>query len=143
MILNADAKSLEPKENKVDFNKESWHGNTTKQRLWNKTKENFKTGCWEWQGTITGNNGYGSMRIPGKQTAYVHRLSYVLYKGPIPVGMKVLHKCDNPICINPDHLFLGTQLENIHDRDQKNRCRNRYSVKQLGTVRVQEGGMPQ
>ena len=139
-IVVADAKS--PKENKLDFDLESNRGNTIKQRFWNKIRENFHTDCWEWLGTTTGNNGYGSMRISTQETAYVHRLSYVMYKGKIPPDMKVLHTCDNPVCCNPNHLFLGTQLDNIKDRDMKGHCRNRYSVKQLGSVNVQEGGTP-
>jgi len=123
MIFNLDAKSLEPKENLVDFNAISWHGNTTKQRLLNKTKKNYKTNCWEWQGTVTGNNGYGSMRIPKQQTAYVHRLSYVLFKEKIPLGNKVLHKCDNPPCCNTEHLFIGTQKDNMQDALKKMRLK--------------------
>ncbi len=52
---------------------------------------------------------------------YAHRMAYELYVGPIPDGMCVLHRCDNPGCVNPEHLWLGTQLENVIDRDKKNR----------------------
>lgn len=141
MIVNADAKSLEiPKENLVDYDNPSWHGNTTRLRFLKKIKQNPITSCWEWQGTITGNNGYGSMRIPGRQTAYVHRIAYVMYKEPIILGMQVLHACDNPICCNPDHLFLGTQEDNIKDRDMKGRQRNKSSVKYLGYVASEKEG---
>lgn len=132
MIVNADAKSS-IKENNLDFDKPSWHGNTIRERLLKRLCKT-KTNCWEWTGSTTGNNHYGNMRIPNKGLAYVHRLSYVMHKGKIPDGYKVLHKCDNSICCNPDHLFLGTQLDNIKDRDQKGRQRNRSSVTKLGYV---------
>jgi len=134
MIVQCDAK-----ENTLDYDKPSWHGNTIRSRLLKKLIKR-ESGCWEWQGSITGNNHYGNMRIPQQGLAYVHRLSYVMHRGPIPDNMRVLHKCDNSVCCNPDHLFLGTQEDNIKDRTMKKRTRNRYSIKQLGTVRVQEGG---
>jgi len=141
MIVNADAKS--PKENNLDFDKPSWHGNTIRQRLLNKVCIKWETGCWEWMGTTIGNNNYGSMRIPQQKTAYVHRLSYVMFKGLIPIDYYVLHYCNNPKCCNPDHLFLGTQKDNIKDRDMKGRQRNRSSVKKLGYVESKKVGKPQ
>ena len=132
-----DAKSS--KENHLDYDKPSWHGNTIRQRLLQKVKQ-IPNGCWEWQGSVTGNNGYGNMRIPNKGLAYVHRLSYVMHNGIIPNGMKVLHKCDNSLCCNPAHLILGTQLDNIKDRDMKGRQRNKSSVKYLGYVASEKEG---
>jgi hypothetical protein len=71
-------------------------------------------GCWEYTGFK--NYGYGECNA-GK----VHRLSYEYYIGTIPIGLCVLHKCDNPPCFNPKHLFLGTQRDNMKDRDKKGR----------------------
>jgi uncharacterized protein YerC len=74
--------------------------------------------CWEWHGTT--DKGYGRFKKAGKQTL-AHRAAYELYIGPIPKGMKVCHTCDNPPCTNPDHLFLGTDLDNKTDSVNKNR----------------------
>lgn len=76
------------------------------------------SGCWLWTGSVE-IHGYG--RIANNKKIYLaHRISYSLFKGFI--GDKfVLHHCDNPPCVNPDHLFLGTQLDNIKDRNSKNR----------------------
>lgn len=81
-------------------------------------------GCWYWTaGVNTG--GYGRIfikKIGGKKERMLaHRLSFLLYKGEISQGLLVCHSCDNPLCVNPDHLFLGTQLDNVRDRDNKGR----------------------
>jgi len=75
-------------------------------------------GCWVWMGAIT-SRGYGQFRFGCEQRA--HRASYILYKGKIPSGLLVLHSCDNPPCVNPDHLFLGTPKDNTTDMIKKNR----------------------
>jgi hypothetical protein len=79
-----------------------------------------ESGCWIWMSTI-GRNGYGSLIRNQKNIGYAHRLSWLLYRGPIPDGLNVLHRCDVPICVNPDHLSLGTQAENIRDMLRKDR----------------------
>lgn len=78
------------------------------------------SGCWEWIGAIRGKCGYGALKINGK-TVSAHRYSYELHKGPILNGLFVCHSCDNKKCINPDHLFLGTNSDNMKDAYQKNR----------------------
>lgn len=75
--------------------------------------------CWLWVGT-TNNKGYGQLKINKKNTG-AHRVSYMVHIGPIPEGMFVLHQCDNPACINPYHLFLGTHADNMRDKVQKGR----------------------
>lgn len=75
--------------------------------------------CWEFDGSRH-DFGYGLMRIEGKMVG-AHRIAYTVGKGPIPQGKYVLHKCDNPPCCNPDHLYAGTQLNNVRDRNVRNR----------------------
>ena len=83
------------------------------------------SGCWVWLlSTIP--QGYGHFKVAGK-TRRAHRVVWEEFKGPIPERLKVLHTCDNPSCVNPEHLFLGTQADNMQDMKQKGRGRGRYS----------------
>jgi hypothetical protein len=75
--------------------------------------------CWEWIGCLS-RNGYPTVSIKTK-TITLSRFCYEIFKGIIPDGLQVLHTCDNPPCVNPDHLFLGTQSDNIQDMHDKNR----------------------
>lgn len=77
------------------------------------------TGCWLWEGGAQ-QHGYGKFTVKGKPR-WAHRVAWELYKGPIPKGLSVLHKCDVPACVNPDHLFLGTAKDNVHDAIAKKR----------------------
>ena len=79
-----------------------------------------ESGCWVWTGANNG-LGYGVMRLGLKQV-YAHRFSYEQFVSPIPDGLCICHKCDNPRCVNPDHLFLGTQKDNMQDCSRKGRC---------------------
>jgi len=76
-------------------------------------------GCWHWIGNF-GKKDYGQI-TKGNTTLRAHRVSYEFYKGPITDGLHVLHTCDNPSCVNPDHLFLGTNRDNVNDRIAKGR----------------------
>lgn len=77
------------------------------------------SGCWLWVAAITA-SGYGNFKIDGGFKG-AHRVSYELYKGTIPDGLQVLHRCDNRCCVNPDHLFVGTQSDNMYDKVAKGR----------------------
>ena len=75
-------------------------------------------GCWDWSGCVPKNPGYGQFRHSMKLER-AHRASWLIYFGEIPLGMMVLHKCDNKRCSKPDHLFLGTKLDNNLDMLKK------------------------
>lgn len=83
-------------------------------------------GCWLWARAADA-RGYGSLLFNGRVTG-THRVSYILHKGEIPPGMLVCHKCDNPPCCNPDHLFLGTYRDNSVDMHRKGRANQAFGA---------------
>jgi hypothetical protein len=89
------------------------------------------SGCWIWTGAAMGRPLYGCIRLhrrDGKQTR-AHRLSWEIHRGSIPDGLCVCHKCDTPLCVNPDHLFLATNIENTADRVRKGRNANQHGTR--------------
>ncbi len=81
------------------------------------------SGCWLWTASLT-NKGYGELMLRHtRRTIGAHRISYKLFKGVIPDDMNVLHMCDIPSCVNPDHLELGTQAQNMQDSVSRGRSR--------------------
>ena len=102
-----------------------------------KTYERFvvkKEGCWSWKGVKKKKLPYGCLTFRGNRNLTAHRVSYELHIGTIPEGMLVLHKCDNAECSNPDHLFLGTMLDNRADQIAKGRA----VVEKLNVDKVKE-----
>lgn len=91
-------------------------------RFWAKVEKTDT--CWWWRGATrakpNGKPGYGAVLWGGKKYS-THRISYEMAYGPIPVGLCVCHRCDNPLCVRPDHFFLGTHRENAEDRTRKGR----------------------
>lgn len=98
-----------------------------------KIERDPNSGCWLWTGSLGGGD-YGVVHTKnGCQKA--HRVAWQLRHGPIPRGMRVLHRCDTPICVNPDHLFLGTQADNVADMVAKGR--HKPPKPQLGSINPQ------
>lgn len=107
------------------------------------------TGCWEWTGHTRKASGYGEVSW-GLDERRVHRIAYIALVGPIPDGLILLHGCDNPPCFNPDHLSLGTLIDNADDMIAKRR--NAFGEKsphakltedQVREIRAMAGQMPQ
>jgi hypothetical protein len=88
-------------------------------RFWAKVRRTLDDACWEWQASLMC-GGYGAFNWEGK-TLKAHRIAWAHEYGEIPEGMNVCHRCDNRICCNPAHLFLGTHLDNARDRNSKGR----------------------
>lgn len=98
------------------------HG-SVEDRFWAKVQKTDK--CWLWTGFLS-KKGYGSIGLGGRGTkrVFAHRFSYELHKGAIPDGLVVMHSCDNPRCVNPDHLSVGTHKDNTQDMVVKGRARS-------------------
>jgi hypothetical protein len=94
------------------------------ERIWRYVSPEPNSGCWLWEGAQN-TGGYGKMGMggAGAGTDLVHRLMWEQHRGPVPPNRWVLHRCDMRACCNPDHLFLGTALDNMRDMHAKGRGR--------------------
>jgi hypothetical protein len=99
---------------------------TDKERFWKKVNINDIDRCWEWLGCIS--LGYGHFSL-NKKMIGAHRVSWILIHGDIPEGFDVLHKCDNKSCVNPNHLYLGTQADNNRDTVSRQYSKIQYKKK--------------
>jgi len=98
-------------------------------------------GCWLFAGAPCNRAGHKHLLVSRGQRAYAHRFSYELHHGPIPGGMVVMHSCDVPACVNPAHLSIGTQRDNVRDSVAKGRWRPQRHARTLtATALVTEGG---
>ena len=93
---------------------------TLEERFWEKV--DISGDCWNWQGSTYG-GGYGTLKVGGRAVG-AHRVSYWLVHGHIPDELNVCHHCDNPLCVKPSHLFMGTQSDNMKDSFAKGRLDN-------------------
>lgn len=98
------------------------------ERFLKKIKKLSEQECWIWIGGKTHDN-YGKFWF--NKTMKAHKVSYLLFRGKIPNNLCVLHLCDKPDCVNPKHLWLGTQLENIKDRDAKGRTHKGKKIRKI------------
>lgn len=89
------------------------------ERFWRYVQKSSPNKCWKWVGAISGNK-YGSF-WNGERQIKAHRFSYIIHNGKIPSNLIVMHKCDNMVCVNPNHLQLGTNKDNIQDALTKGR----------------------
>jgi hypothetical protein len=108
-------------------------------RFWTKVNKDGANGCWLWTASCTGKAQHGqfTFSLDGRQShVYAHRVSYELVHGPIPNGLNVCHHCDVPRCVNPAHLFLGTQNDNLNDARRKGRL-----VDGRHLIKVDDAGM--
>lgn len=112
-----------------------WPKRTIHERFWDKVQK--LDNCWEWTGAKT-QYGYGQLNYDWRRNKRIlaHRLSYEIAHGSIPLGLHVLHHCDNPPCVRPEHLFLGTDKDNVFDAIQKNRFHHNTAGEANGRARI-------
>lgn len=123
----------------------------TRQRFWEKVDKNgpimppMTTPCWVWTAgffRIIAHGKhyfYGNLTLPGHKSVYAHRFSWeIAHNQPIPKGIHILHKCDNPPCVNPDHLFIGTPSDNMRDMATKGRTGVKYGEKNWNSKLTRE-----
>ena len=118
-----------------------------KARFWSMVNVTGVNECWEWKkiGSFLANRGYGIVYFNPFRSQKAHRVSWFISNGEIPQGLHVLHRCDNRKCVNPTHLFLGTNIDNVKDRNQKGRTSHKsrnvgekHGLSKLADIQVVE-----
>lgn len=107
------------------------------KEFWQNVEASSKEECWPWVGFIE-SHGYGRLRAPKGRLVLAHRVAYEKANGCIPEGMCVCHRCDTKECCNPDHLFLGSQSDNMKDMKNKGRARSLRGEKSPRSKLTQE-----
>ncbi len=118
---------------------------TLEQKFWYRVDRRSDEECWPWTGGLL-EGGYGQMTDENWRPVSAHRASWRINRWPIPSGLQILHKCDNRRCVNPGHLFLGTQKDNMQDMIQKGRkYLGRHSHSDIRAIRERyaRGGISQ
>lgn len=120
----------------------AYSGLSVRERFDTYVEQPDGNGCWNWTGRKD-DKGYGQFQIMSKRQERSHRLAFKFENGQIPPGLIVRHKCDNPSCVNPSHLELGTVQDNVMDRNLRQRGRYRYIPdSEIRDMRVDyDGGM--
>lgn len=114
-------------------------------RFWKYVDKKGVDDCWEWTGAKTSNGGYGQLTLPKHNVQRAHRLSYFLANGYLDTKLFIRHKCDNPSCVNPNHLVEGTHQDNMNDMVERGRhklpyCKNGHEYTEENTIHKSNGG---
>jgi hypothetical protein len=115
-------------ESRPEYNAPVVPSEEVRERFWQKVRKS--DGCWLWNGKKAKHRYHVISMGPGKKREGVHRISWMIHYGEIPLRLCVLHKCDVPNCVRPDHLFVGTHKDNSMDMVKKGRCKPRYGMEQ-------------
>lgn len=121
----------------LHMNKCRWSGHVSdiRSRFEEKVIPEPNSGCHLWAGAMVP-DGYGIFSVATKRNVKAHRVAWSIYRGEIPAGMHVLHWCDNRLCVNPDHLFLGCNDDNVADRVRKGRSWSKLTSAHLAEIAV-------